>query len=157
MVGSKNKTAAFTMVEMLMTISLVAVLGGIATVQFIDYRKDAKIAVTNKKLAELREAIVGNPDLVANGAYVKPGFIIDTGSVPASLDDLVTQGAYSSFDMYEKKGWRGPYVNTVPGGGVSWSQDGWGTNLNYSAGARTITSCGDNKTCGNSDDITVSF
>jgi prepilin-type N-terminal cleavage/methylation domain-containing protein len=158
MLGLKKQNHGFTMVEMLMTISLVAVLSAVATTQFIDYRKEAKTAVTNKKLSELREAITGNPDLIANGQYVKPGFIVDTGSVPAALEDLAVQGsAYPNFDMYEKRGWRGPYINTTPGGDTTWSQDGWGTTLSYSASSRTITSCGNDKTCGNADDLTISF
>src|SRR5438093_849087 len=100
--------SGFTMVEVLMTISLVGILAAVATTQFIDYRNDAKIAVTNKKLNELREALVGNPEIIANGQYVKPGIAIDLGSVPSSLGALASQGSYSSFDLYEKRGWRGP-------------------------------------------------
>lgn len=157
MLGLKKQDHGFTMVEMLMTISLIAVLSGVATVQFIDYRKEAKTAVTNKKLGELREAINGNPELIANGQYVKPGFIVDTGTVPTALSDLASQGSFSSFDMYEKRGWRGPYVNTNPGGDTTWSQDAWGTAFSYGASSRIIRSCGDDKTCATSDDLTISF
>lgn len=155
-----NKQRGFTMVELLMTITLVGILSGVATVQFIDYRKEAKTAVTNKKMSEIVEALVGNPSIVANGQYVKSGIIVDVGEVPATLESLATIGSYDAYDLYEKKGWRGPYVNTNSGAGQTWSQDAWGTNFSYSQGTRILTSCGPDLICGDgnaADDIALPF
>jgi prepilin-type N-terminal cleavage/methylation domain-containing protein len=153
LVGRKN-IFGFTMVEILMSISLLSVLVAVATTQYMDYRKEAKTAVTNKKLVELREALIGNPEIINNGQYTKPGIINDLGAVPSAISNLETQGSYSSYSMYEKTGWRGPYVNNVSG----WSQDGWGTAIVYNAGPRTLVSCGDDRNCATvSDNIVVPF
>lgn len=147
----------FTMVELLMTITLISVLSAIATTQYIDYRNDARHAVTEKKLLEFRDALAGNPELVANGQFIKPGIIIDIKQVPSSLSDLVSQGAYASYDVYEKIGWRGPYINV---NAVNWNLDAWGNAVNYNASSRFIQSCGPDNICGGAnaaDDITINF
>lgn len=158
-----SQTRGFTLVEMLMAIVLVGILSAVAATRYLDFRNEARIATTQKKLFELREAIVGNPELVANGQYVKPGIMIDLGFnsstiASLSLSTLVSQGSYSSFDVYEKRGWRGPYVDT--GNGAIWSKDAWGTNFSFSAAGRELRSCGKDLTCGGSssaDDIVIPF
>ncbi len=150
-------TPGFTMVELLMAIALVSILAAIAGVQYIDFRTEAKISMSEKKLYELRDALSGNPEFVANGNYVKPGLIVDVGAVPSSLSALISQGSYSSFNMYEKRGWRGPYINSSVSG---WSLDAWGTAISYYASSRVIKSCGKDAICDGAnatDDISVSF
>lgn len=157
MINKVNLSSGFTMVEALMTIGLISILSAIATTQYIDFRKEAKTAVTNKKMAEIREALVGNPEIIANGQYVKQGIIIDVAGTPSALSALVSQGSYSSYSIYEKRGWRGPYVNSSV---ADWSKDAWGTTFSYSGSSRWIKSCGSDAICGGanaSDDITLAF
>jgi prepilin-type N-terminal cleavage/methylation domain-containing protein len=151
---------AFTMVELLMVILLIGVVSTVVGTQFIDFRQEAKIAVTKKRMSEIREALLGNPDLIEGGKFVKPGLIIDVGEVPETIDSLVTQGSYPDFDYYAKKGWRGPYVNPNIGEANSWKKDGWGTDFLYNKDIRTLSSCGPDKLCGEAnaaDDITLAF
>ncbi len=147
-------TRGLTMVELLMTIALASILSTVATIQFIDYRLEAKIAATNKTMGEIREALVGNTDIVANGTYVRPGIIVDLGEVPPSLDILVTQSTYPNFDHFEKRGWRGPYVNSNV---TTWSKDAWNNNLVYSQGDRELKSMGPDGIVDTADDIVVTF
>ena len=137
-----------------MVILLTAVLSAVAVNQFVDFSGDAKIATTKERLLELKMAISGDPRLVAGGAYVKPGFIADVGSVPTALDDLTAQGAYAVYNPFTKRGWRGPYISTTD---PNWNKDSWGTVIQFNSASRTITSCGKNGTCRNADDISVSF
>lgn len=156
-INNYKTKAAFTMVEMLMAIGLVSILSAVATTQYIDYRNEARITMTNKKLLEFREALAGNPELVANGQYIKTGIIIDLKQVPSSLTDLISQGSHSSYDLYEKMGWRGPYLNSAA---VNWNLDAWGNAIIYNASSRFIQSCGVDGICGDAnaaDDITVDF
>ncbi|MEZ4814166.1 MAG: type II secretion system protein GspG [Bdellovibrionota bacterium] len=157
MLHKKALLNGFTMVELLMTITLIAVISAVATTQYIDYRDDARRTITEKKLYEYRDALAGNPELLANGSYIKPGIIIDVREVPTSLDALVSQGSYSSYDVYEKRGWRGPYVNSAA---ANWNVDAWGNPISYDSTSRTLKSCGPDGICGDtfaSDDITVGF
>ena len=150
----ESSERGFTLIEILMVILLVGIISGVAIPQFIDFRSDAKAAVTKNRMNELRMAIVGDPRQVANGQYVNAGFLNHVGSVPTSLNDLTAQGTFQAYDPFAKRGWRGPYVSTAE---TNWNRDAWGTLFQYTAATRTIRSCGPNLTCGNADDITVTF
>ena len=142
------------MIEMIMVIVVVSFLGVLFFPQFLDFRSEAKDAVTRARLKELREAISGNSQAISSSRYSNPGFEQDIGSVPTSLTELTVIGAYSTYDPFSKTGWRGPYIDSSVDG---WDEDAWGTAYDYNSGARTITSCGPDLSCGNGDDIQVSF
>lgn len=131
-----------------MVIVLISIVSAVAVPQFLDFRDDAKSAVTKERLMSLRNAIVGD------SRNSRLGYFHHLGSYPASLNDLATQGSKPAYDPIGKIGWNGPYVDTSVSG---WNLDAWGTAIQYSANARTLTSCGPNSTCGNADDIVLSF
>lgn len=153
--------SGFTMIEMLMVIVIVGILAGVVIPQFIDMSSEAKTAVTTERMNVIKAAIVGDGRMVSNGKYTKQGYEIHCVGLPTTLTDLITQpGAgtcASVYDPFTKRGWRGPYVSSTA---TSWNQDAWGTALvYYSVGppARTLRSCGKNATCGNADDIDITF
>jgi prepilin-type N-terminal cleavage/methylation domain-containing protein len=144
----------YTLIEVMMTVTLVAILSAIGVSQYIDFSSEAKRAVTVDRLQQLKFAITGNPKLISQGRYTYPGFSADVGSLPGALTDLTTQGAYPAYDPFTHRGWNGPYISDADS---NWSKDGWGTAFVYNSGARTITSCGVDLTCGNADDVTLTF
>jgi prepilin-type N-terminal cleavage/methylation domain-containing protein len=151
----------FTMIEMLMVILLVSILSLTVASQFIDMSPEAKTAVTRERMNTLKAAIVGDGRMVSNGKYTKQGYETHCVGLPSTLTDLITQPAAgtcsSVYDPFTKRGWRGPYVSSTDS---NWNKDAWGTALvYYSAGppARTLRSCGPNATCGNADDIDITF
>lgn len=147
--------SGFTVVEILMVILLVGIISTVAIPQFIDFSDEASGTVTQERLVALKTAIIGDARAISSqGQYLQPGFVNHLGTLPASLNDLRVQGTYPSYDAFRKTGWRGPYISTtVP----DWNLDGWKVPLQYSATTRTIRSCGPDKTCGSSDDITIQF
>ena len=146
--------SGFTLVEILMAILLIGIMSAVALPQFIDFRKDANQVTTQQKLNELKMALIGDSRAVAGGRYIQAGYIAHVGSVPTSLTSLITQGAQPTYDPFTKKGWRGPYITTSD---PNWNSDSWGTALQYTAATRTIRSCGADRICGNTDDLTVQF
>lgn len=151
----------FTLIEVMMTIVVIGVLATIGITQFTNFSNDARIAVTNEKLMALKIAINGDPKLISAGQYSKPGYEAHCNAPPTVLVDLVTKpGAgtcASDYDPFSKLGWRGPYVSSQES---NWNKDAWDVTFEYYVAgppARTIRSCGADKTCGNADDLTVTF
>lgn len=134
------RPSGFTLLEILMAVALVAIVSAVALPRFIDFRSDARGAVTTDRLNSLREGL--------------GRFVSHMGAAPASLTDLTTKGTQANYDPINKIGWNGPYVD----GSVSgWNLDGWGTAYQYTAATKTLRSCGANKTCGDADDLVVTF
>ncbi|MEZ4873132.1 MAG: prepilin-type N-terminal cleavage/methylation domain-containing protein [Bdellovibrionales bacterium] len=144
----------FTLIEILMVIVLIGILSGVAITQFINFGDDARIATTTQKLNEFKRAIVGDSRQVANGKFLSPGFEAHMNGLPSSLTDLATQGAQANYDPFTKTGWRGPYISNTD---ADWNNDAWGNAIQYSSGARTLTSYGPDGASGGGDDIVVSF
>ena len=84
-------------------------------------------------------------------------------SRPTLLDHLVSTdgGAACAMDntpasaTYKKlQGWCGPYLDVVfQENGSEYKTDGWGTEFTWDSSTGTLTSCGANRSCGDSDDI----
>lgn len=137
-----------------MVILLTGIIASVAIPTFIDFGSEAREQVTLNRMGEIKTAITGDPKIVANGRYLKPGFEIQLGSLPNTLNDLVQQGSYANYDPLTKLGWSGPYVNTTVD---SWMLDAWDTPLVYERANRRLVSCGSDKSCGNGDDLTINF
>ncbi len=155
------RIAGFTLIELLMSILVVAVLSTVAISQFIDFGSDAKVAVTKERLNSLKTSIVGDARFVASGQYSNAGYESHCQAPPTSLSDLVTMPVAGPcnvvYDPFLKKGWRGPYVSSTES---HWNKDAWGTALEYfvvGPPVRTIRSCGPNLTCGDTDDVSLTF
>ncbi len=153
--------SGFTLVEILMAVLLLSVLATIGITQFTDFSKDARTVVTTEKLMALKTAIMGDPQFHAGGEYTKQGYQAHCTTPPAALADLITMPVAGNcttvYDPFLKTGWRGPYVTTTDS---LWNVDAWGTAIEYyvtGPPARTIRSCGPDKTCGTTDDITVTY
>ena len=153
-----NSNQGFTLIEVLMVIALIAVLAAIGVPNYINYGNDAKTSVTNDRMNQLKLAIVGDSRVVSAGSFSKQGFIAHCQVVPSALADLVVMpgsGVCAAvYNPFNQTGWRGPYVSTTD---PHWNQDAWGTAYVYDSAGRTITSCGPDLTCGNGDDIVLSF
>lgn len=148
------KAGGFTLVEILMVLLLVGILSAVGVNQFINFGGEARTAMTNEKLNQIKQAIIGDSRRVANGRYLNPGFESHMGSLPTALTDLTTQGAQPAYNPFSKTGWRGPYISDTSS---DWNLDAWGTAIVYNSGARTLTSYGPDKASGGGDDIVVSF
>lgn len=153
--------SGFTLVEIMMAILLLSILATIGITQFTDFSKDARTVVTTEKLMALKTAIMGDPQFQAGGEFTKQGYQSHCTAPPAALVDLITMPVAgictTVYNPFLKSGWRGPYVSTTD---ALWNVDAWGTTLEYyvtGPPARTIRSCGPDKTCGTTDDITVTY
>jgi prepilin-type N-terminal cleavage/methylation domain-containing protein len=125
----------FTLIEVLLVIVLVGIMGSVAF-RSMDVALDSgRWEETSREMDRLGWAIVGNPDLLANGTRTDFGYVGDVGSLPPNLDALVANpGGYAT--------WRGPYIRNVFAEGTNdYELDAWGNSYTY-AGGVTLTSSG---------------
>lgn len=135
--------SGFTLVEVVMVIIIMAIIAAVAMRSIDKGLETARIEETRNELNQLAEAIAGNPSLYSNGMRTNYGYVGDVGSLPPSLDALVTNPGYGT--------WRGPYVRTDFSGYTDdFKKDAWGTLYAYT-GSVSIRSTG------GSDTLTRSF
>lgn len=162
-IANRKSSEGFTLLELIILLILVGLLAAVAVPKYLDLSQQSQINATQKKMQELKIAILGNPDAIAAGRYTRPGYWGDVGQLPSALADLITKpGGVSSFDKFTRRGWNGPYLDTQQTAGSYVAlQDAWGTAFSYSTpsgvtGRRfIITSFGPDKASGGGDDITM--
>jgi len=158
---AQRKQSGFTLIELVMVILLLSILATVASVNFIDFGTDARIAVTKDELTSLKRGIAGDSRVSAAGAYTFPGYEQDMLGLPNALVDLVTNPATGDktkdYDPLTRKGWRGPYVDDSAAS--DYSKDAWGVAYIYDKANRKIRSGGPNKKddAGASDDLEIIF
>ncbi len=124
--------------EVVMVIIIMAIIAAVAMRSMDRGIETARIEETRNEMNQLAEAIAGNPSLYSNGMRTNFGYVGDVGSLPASLDALVTNPGYGT--------WRGPYVRTdFSGFADDFKKDAWG-QLYAFAGGVSITSAGGSDT-----------
>lgn len=164
MMGSAPKirhTDGFTMVEIMIALTIIGILATVGITQFTDFATDARKAVTKERIIALKTAIMGDPNFYSGGEYTKAGYQAHCGAPPTTLTNLITiPGAgtcATAYNPFTKIGWRGPYVSSTD---ATWNKDAWGVEFEYYVAgppARTIRSCGPDKACGNDDDISIAY
>ena len=130
--------AGYSLVELLVVVVILGIITSIALRALRSTSETAKTEQTKKELNQLAWAIAGQPDLISGGRRTDYGYIGDVGSMPSSLDALVSNPGYST--------WDGPYIHddfysTDTSSETEFKVDAWGTVYTYS-GANTITSTG---------------
>ena len=104
--------SAFTMIELLVVLVILAALAGGVVTMLGSTTEDAQQTIAAASLRELRDAIMGSP--------AAPGYFEDmryvSGGLPRQLADLFRKAAGApDFDKNTRKGWRGPYARSQGG------------------------------------------
>lgn len=126
-----GSSAGFTLVEMLLVITIIGILAAIVGQKFVGVTKDASINATRMAISNIETAI--------------DSYEVNMTRLPDKLDDLVKSPGAAA--------WRGPYLK----GGVDAMRDSWGVALQYTKKSETsyeIRSAGPDQQMGSGDDIT---
>ena len=117
-----------------MVIIIMGIIASVAMKSLDSGLRTSRVEETKAELRGLSQAIGGNPELYSNGVRTDYGYVGDVGSLPATLDALVTNPGYAT--------WNGPYIKSdFSSYADDYKQDAWGGAYIYSGGT-TITSTG---------------
>ena len=127
--------SGFTLIEVVLTIIIAAILAATALRSVVKMVETAKTEDTKQELEKLEYAVIGNPSLYNDNTRADFGYVGDVGAMPANLDALFSNpGGYAT--------WNGPYVKRrLEQDTTDYKRDAWGTDYAYSGGV-TITSTG---------------
>jgi len=131
----KRSERGFGLIELTVLIVVVGVLLAVAMQSMTALIESSRRVKTEREIATLADAIVGDPDITAAGVRSDFGYFGDVGSFPPNLDALASNpGSYAT--------WEGPYIPA----GYSEDADGfktdeWGNAYSYSGGT-VISSSG---------------
>lgn len=155
-----------TLIELLSVVLLVTILAVASITVLPDTINESRFNQTLAKLNQIRNAMIGNPDIREGTTRTSFGYLGDVGAVPALITDLLSlPGGISAFALNAGArigiGWNGPYLS---GGNTNadYTKDAWGTLFVYSPGAAppTIVSYGADAAAGGTgfnQDITVTL
>lgn len=152
MLSSANRSG-ITLIELLMTLTIMAVLTFASIALVSDTLSESKFEETVQKLSRFKAAILGDPSVKENGVRTSFGYVGDVGDLPSFTnfrDDkglFQIPGGISAFAMDSTArfgaGWNGPYVQSTSGIPDT-INDAWGNEISYDpvSNPPTLTSYG---------------
>jgi len=135
----RKRFTGFTLMELLVVLLIIGILSTVA-LRTIDATRDrALFDQTTKEMRELAYAMVGNPEIVANGQRVDFGFFGDMMRLPNDLRELMENTTNSPF-------WRGPYLRReFLQDTAGYRYDAWGNPYTFNPVTGTIATIGNGK------------
>ena len=125
---------AFTLVEMLLVLTILGTLAAIVLPNMASHRQRAPLVAGKTQIAAFRTAL--------------DTFAVDNGSYPKGVNGLAALVQQPS----DAKNWHGPYLDTIP-------KDPWGQRLHYACSGKRhpasfdISSAGPDGRLGTEDDV----
>lgn len=145
----------FTLVELLLVISLLGSLALVATVFVDNANQQLGFDQTKSRMEQIRRAIIGDTSRTLNGQPDLSGFIVDIGRLPNCLRELIDgkcadgdpePNAWTPLGFVAPPsivgelygGWRGPYLEAMAEStGIRAFRDGWGNQGQVNAPANS--------------------
>jgi len=125
-----------SLIEVIIILAVLAVLVALLVPSSVQVLTGARRDTTLDEMENLQIAMIGDPNLKNSGVRSSFGYIGDMGNLPATLDDLLTQGAQPAYAFNSSlgvgAGWRGPYITLGPGSDLeSHKKDAFGNDYTY--------------------------
>ena len=128
-----------TLLELLVVLMILSVILTAAVKTWDVTLERGRSETTARKLKQIVNVIVGDPDYIVAGRRVDFGFVGDIGRLPENLQELAVDWVTPP----ESSRWRGPYIrstfNESPDG---FRIDGWGDTIIYSRDGLFVRSLG---------------
>ncbi len=131
--------SGYSLFELVVVMIVISILLTVSMNYMGNSVDSSKTEETKEELNQLAQSIAGNDALISGSHRTDYGYIGDIGALPSSLNDLVTNPGFAT--------WNGPYLNDdfyASSGALEseFSIDGWGKAYSYSGSAATISSTG---------------
>lgn len=145
-----KKNSAFTLIELLLTISLLGILSAIGITMFTGSVDESRYDTTVAEMRQISNALIGDINDKKGGTRSNFGYLGDLGSIPnngTGLSALVTKpNSAASWNINNTAriglGWNGPYISSGFSGQDP-LKDAWGRDYIYTSGNNaSITSYG---------------
>lgn len=146
----------FTLLEVLLVTLILGLMASTALLIIEDTDDQQRYEDNADRLARIRYALIGNPQLQINQQPVISGYIYDTGQVATMVNDLIEKTPairnYATDNVLGFSwGWRGPYISSVSND----YKDGWGwdwdNGISIIEDSLTVTSLGKDGSLGGSE------
>ena len=148
---SAGSRGGFTLIEILVAVSLMAILAGAMAPMALRNIRAGKIRATQERMDEVLYALVGDP---ANGQF---GYVGEMGGVPGDLTDLNDPTGLPGYAIDANDGvgygWNGPYAPRIAAPATP-VVDAWNRAFQYDGVNAQLTSAGPDRAFGTPDDIT---
>jgi prepilin-type N-terminal cleavage/methylation domain-containing protein len=135
MIGKAHNPHGFTLIELVIVILILGVISTVATLRMSESIETSRYEQTKQELDQLATAIAGDPRVHSDGARGEFGFVGDNGCLPATLDQLVQDPGWAT--------WNGPYMETGLDGD-DFKRDGWNVSYAYTDTLIRSTGSGSN-------------
>ena len=150
----RRSRAGFTLVEILVAVSLMALLAGALAPLAVRQLRAGRIETTRARMDTLLDAMVGAP---GEGSA---GYVGEMCGLPPTLADLNDPAGKPSYATDPSDdvgyGFNGPYAPraAAPGAPIV---DGWNTAFQYDGATAQLTSAGPDRIFGTGDDLVRPF
>lgn len=137
-----HTSLGFSLFELVMVMVIISILAT-ASLRYMGNSVDiSKTEETKEELNEIANGIIGNESHMSGNHQSDFGYVGDVGSLPSSLNDLVVNPGFAT--------WDGPYIhdNFYVSSGATESEflvDGWGKSYSFNGGT-SISSTGGSTT-----------
>jgi len=147
--AASKARAGFSLIEILVAISLIAIVAGALAPAGIRSLRAAQAEKTRARMDAALRGLIGDPE---RGDF---GYLGDLGALPASLNDLNDGAGKPAYALNATDGvgygWAGPYAPTLAIAGVA-LVDAWGMPFQYTGSAQ-LRSAGPDRAFASADDL----
>ncbi len=137
LISIRGRARGVTLLELLVVLMILSIILTAAVKTWDVTLERGRAETTSRKLNQLVNVIVGEPDYIVAGHRADFGFVGDVGRLPNNLEELMV------FPGGDSSRWRGPYLratfNESPDG---YRIDGWGDTIIYNKDSLFLRSYG---------------
>jgi prepilin-type N-terminal cleavage/methylation domain-containing protein len=87
---SNRKNAGFTLLELVVVVAVMGLISSMAMDVYTDSSNQKRFEATKSRLAEIKFAIIGDPQMRVGSQAVLTGFFNDMGRLPRNIAELIT-------------------------------------------------------------------